>query len=213
MAAMTLIRFYKPFGVMSQFRDPERPALGDFIDVPGVYPAGRLDRDSEGLMLLTDDGALQARIAHPRFKLPKRYWVLVEARPEPAQIDALAARCRQGVDLADGPAYAESLRGVTEPDLPDRDPPVTPHREGRGSWLEVVLTQGRNRQVRRMLAALGLPVLRLHRARIGSVDLSGLAPGAWSEIEVPQELAGTDAPRRRGRTRVRRPKNPPIASR
>jgi 23S rRNA pseudouridine2457 synthase len=209
---MTLIRFYKPYGVMSQFRDPDRPALGDFMDVPGVYPAGRLDRDSEGLMLLTDDGRLQARIAHPRFKLPKCYWVLVEAQPESQEIDALAKRCRQGVALADGPAYAHSLQAMAAPDLPARDPPVTAHREGRGSWLEVVLTQGRNRQVRRMLAALGLPVLRLHRARIGAIDLSGLAPGGWSEIEVPPEWAGTDGPQRR-RTRVRRRGNPPTANR
>jgi 23S rRNA pseudouridine2457 synthase len=212
MAAMTLIRFYKPYGVMSQFRDPDRPALGDFMDVPGVYPAGRLDRDSEGLMLLTDDGRLQARIADPRFKLPKCYWVLVEAQPEAPEIEALATRCRQGVALADGPAYAQSLQAMAVPDLPARDPPVTPHREGRGSWLEVVLTQGRNRQVRRMLAALGLPVLRLHRARIGTIDLSELAPGGWSEIGVPPALAGTDEPQRR-RARVRRRGNPPIANR
>jgi 23S rRNA pseudouridine2457 synthase len=210
---MTLIRFYKPYGVMSQFRDPERPALGDFIDVPGVYPAGRLDRDSEGLMLLTDDGALQARIADPRFKLPKSYWVLVEARPAADELATLAARCQRGIDLADGPARAETLRPLPEPELPPRDPPVTPHREARGSWLEVVLTQGRNRQVRRMLAAIGLPVLRLHRARIGPVDLAGLAPGQWSEIDIPPTLAAPQAPQRRQRTRFRKGMTPGPASR
>lgn len=196
---VALIRFYKPFGVLSQFRDPERPTLGDFIPVPGVYPAGRLDQDSEGLLLLTDDGALQARIANPRFKLPKAYWVQVEGRPEAAEVGALARRLReQGVALREGPARVESMEPLPDPDLPPRDPPVTPHRAARSSWLEVVLTAGRNRQVRRMLAAVGLPVLRLHRARIGSVGLDGLVPGEWEEIGV--EGLGEIASRPGGRT-------------
>jgi 23S rRNA pseudouridine2457 synthase len=178
--------------------------------VPGVYPAGRLDRDSEGLMLLTDDGALQARISHPRFKLPKHYWAQVEARPDEAAMNGLRIRCRDGIALGDGLARAESLRAIAQPELPDREPPVTPHRAGRGSWIEIVLTEGRNRQVRRMLAAIGLPVLRLHRARIGPIDLAGLAPGAWSEIEVPAALASEpmNEARAKGKHRFRRSRGP-----
>lgn len=199
---MTLLRFYKPFGVLSQFRDPMRPTLADFVPVPGVYPAGRLDRDSEGLLLLTDDGALQSRIAEPRHKLPKHYWVQVEARPGPDDVVDLARTLAAGVTLKDGVASARSLRALGEPELPERDPPVTAHRAGRSSWLEVVLTSGRNRQVRRMLAAVGLPVLRLHRARIGPFDLEGLAPGQWDTVAVPDELAA--GPGRGNRLRGRR---------
>ena len=183
-----MIRFYKPFGVLSQFRDPERPTLGDYIDLPGVYPAGRLDLDSEGLLLLTDDGALQARISHPRHKLAKHYWVQVEAQPGDDEVQAIATKLLRGVELGDGPARAVALRRLEPPSLPDRDPPVTPHRAARSSWFEVVLTEGRNRQVRRMLAAVGMPVLRLHRARVGPVDLAGLEPGAWQEVPVPASL-------------------------
>lgn len=194
---VTLIRFYKPFGVLSQFTDPERATLADYVDVPGVYPAGRLDRDSEGLLLLTDDGVLQARIAEPRFKLEKVYWAQVEGRPDAAALAGLAAALRAGVPLRDGPARAERLRSLTPPALPPRDPPVTPHRDARSSWLEVVLTSGRNRQVRRMLAAVGLPVLRLHRARIGPVTLDGLAPGQFETIPVPEALTRRPIRRRR----------------
>lgn len=186
---MTLIRFYKPYGVLSQFTDPERPTLAAYLNVPGVYPAGRLDRDSEGLLLLTDDGALQARIAHPRFKLAKQYWVQVEAQPDAAEIARLNEVLRHGVSLRDGLARARSLRPLATPELPPRDPPVTAYRAARSSWLEVILTGGRNRQVRRMLAALGLPVLRLHRAGIGQVDLGSLDPGQWDVIDVPRELS------------------------
>lgn len=206
---MTLIRFYKPYGVLSQFRDPERPVLADFLDVAGVYPAGRLDLDSEGLLLLTDDGGLQARISHPRFKCAKHYWAQVEARPTAAELDLAAQQLRAGVPLREGPARAESMGGLADPGLPPRDPPVTPHRAGRGSWVEVVLTAGRNRQVRRMLAAVGLPVLRLHRARIGPVDLAGLAPGEWQEIAVPDEWR-EDRPSAPG-ARVRRRRRPPAS--
>ncbi len=197
-----LIRFYKPFGVMPRFRDPDRPCIGDFVHAPGVYPAGRLDRDSEGLMLLTDDGALQARISHPRHKLAKTYWVQVEGQPAPEQVSALAERLRHGVPLRDGPARAEALRAIALPDLPPREPPVTSHRAARSCWLEVVLTTGRNRQVRRMLAAVGLPVLRLHRARVGAVGLEGLQPGEWDEIAVPEAWRRPERARpfRRGRS-------------
>lgn len=198
---MTLIRFYKPYGVLSQFRDLQRSTLADFIDLPGVYPAGRLDRDSEGLLLLTDDGALQARIAEPRFKQPKHYWVQVEARPDAAEIADVARRLAAGIALRDGSARAQALRLLESPRLPPRDTPVTPHRAARSTWLEVVLTSGRNRQVRRMLAAVGMPVLRLHRARIGPVDLHGLRPGEFEEIAVPEAWRRPGSFRRRRTSR------------
>jgi 23S rRNA pseudouridine2457 synthase len=198
---LTLIRFYKPYGVLSQFRDPQRATLADFIDLPGVYPAGRLDRDSEGLLLLTDDGALQARIAEPRYKQPKCYWVQVEACPDTAGIAAVARRLAAGIALGDGIARAQTLRPLEAPSLPPRDPPVTPHRAARSAWLEVVLTSGRNRQVRRMLAAVGMPVLRLHRARIGPVDLRGLSPGDYEEIAVPEAWRRPGSVRRRRTSR------------
>lgn len=195
-----LIRVYKPFGVLSQFRDPERPTLGDLVRVPGVYPAGRLDRDSEGLLLLTDDGSLQARISHPRHRLEKRYWVQVEAQPGADELAALQARLRRGIELRDGIARARRIVGMPDPALPPREPPVTPHRARCSAWLEVVLTEGRNRQIRRMLAAVGLPVLRLHRQSVGPIDLQGLNPGEWETVDVPVELE-PPAPRRRGRIR------------
>jgi 23S rRNA pseudouridine2457 synthase len=193
---VTLVRFYKPYGVLSQFRDPDRPTLRDYIDRPGIYPAGRLDRDSEGLLLLTDDGALQARISQPRFKLEKHYWVQIEAQPDDVEIAAAAARLRAGVELRDGPARARAVSAMAPPVLPPREPPVTPHRAAHSSWVAVTLTEGRNRQVRRMLAAVGWPVLRLHRPRIGPVTLEGLAPGMWSEVAVPEAWHRVSAPRR-----------------
>jgi 23S rRNA pseudouridine2457 synthase len=181
-----LIRFYKPYGVLCQFRDAAlRPCLGDYIDQPGVYAAGRLDMDSEGLLLLTDDGALQARISHPRFKLRKTYQVQVEARPDMNAFAAIARELCDGVLLGDGIAHAVSVRQIDAPALPPREPAVTPHRAGRSSWVEVVLTEGRNRQVRRMLAAVGMPVLRLVRVAIGAIDLAGLAPGQWDRTAIP----------------------------
>jgi len=195
-----LIRFYKPYGVLSQFRDPERPTLADFIDAPGVYPAGRLDMDSEGLMLLTDDGALQARISHPRHKIVKTYWVQVEGQPDDAEFSEIRGALRRGVDLKDGRARALDARRIATPDLPERLPPVTPHRAARSSWLEVNLDTGRNRQVRRMLAAVGLPVLRLLRYRIGPVVLDGLAPGEWETVpEQIREQLIPSSRRQRGR--------------
>lgn len=140
-------------------------------------------------MLLTDIGPLQARIAEPRFKLPKRYWVQVEGRPDADELRALDRAVQQGVMLGDGPARALGLREVMAPHPPERDPPVTPHRAARSMWLEITLTEGRNRQVRRMLANLGLPVLRLLRTQIGAITLDGLAPGAWEAIDVPEEWA------------------------
>lgn len=177
---MTLIAFNKPMNVLSQFTDAgtagsPRATLSDFIDLPGVYPAGRLDRDSEGLLLLTDDGRLQARIADPKFKLPKTYLVQVEG----AVADAALAALRSGVRLNDGmtnPALAERIE---PPELWPRDPPVRFRKTVPDSWLRLTISEGRNRQVRRMTAAVGHPTLRLVRWSIGDWTLDGLAPGEW----------------------------------
>lgn len=173
---MTLILFNKPYGVLCQFSGGEgRPTLSDFIDVPGVYPAGRLDLDSEGLLLLTDEGALQARIADPRFKLPKTYLVQVEGEVDEAALAAL----RRGVRLKDGmtrPALAER---IDAPALWPRDPPVRFRKTVPDCWLRLTIREGRNRQVRRMTAAVGHPTLRLVRWSVGDWTLDGLAPGEW----------------------------------
>jgi 23S rRNA pseudouridine2457 synthase len=175
-----LILLNKPFRVLSQFRDADgRPVLGDFVDVPGVYPAGRLDYDSEGLLLLTDDGRLQARISQPRSKTPKTYWAQVEGTPSDEQLTRLV----RGVKLKDGPARAVSARQIEEPEaLWERDPPIRYRKNVPDSWLEIVLDEGRNRQVRRMTAAVGLPTLRLIRYSIGDWTIEGLAPGEWKQI-------------------------------
>ncbi|MDM0059331.1 pseudouridine synthase [Variovorax fucosicus] len=176
--ASRLIRFNKPYGVLSQFTPEGRwRGLKDFIDIPGVYVAGRLDADSEGLLLLTDDGRLQARIADPRFKMEKIYWVQVEGVPT----DAALAALRAGVQLNDGvtlPARARLLD--PPPDVWERQPPIRERRSIPTAWLELAIREGRNRQVRRMTAAVGLPTLRLIRAAIGPHTLDGLAPGSWS---------------------------------
>ncbi len=176
---MALIRFNKPFGVLPQFTDTgtpsPRPTLADFIPVPGVYPAGRLDRDSEGLLLLTDDGRLQARIADPRFKLAKTYLVHVEGMVGDAALD----RLRRGVDLSDGPTRPAGVERIAPPDLWPRDPPVRVRQTVADCWLRLTLSEGRNRQVRRMTAAVGHPTLRLVRWSIGEWTLDGLPPGEW----------------------------------
>ncbi len=172
---MPFVLLNKPFRVLCQFRDDSnRATLADFVDIPDVYPAGRLDFDSEGLVVLTDDGALQARISQPRSKLLKRYWVQVEGVPESGQLEQL----RSGVHLKDGPARAASARRIGEPeDLWPRDPPIRERKSVPDAWLEIGLVEGRNRQVRRMTAAVGLPTLRLIRAAIGPWTVAGLAPG------------------------------------
>lgn len=179
---MTLIAFNKPFGVLSQFTDAKsptpRPTLSDFVDVAGVYPAGRLDRDSEGLLLLTDDGRLQARIADPAFKLPKTYLVQVEGA---ADEDALAA-LRRGVVLNDGPTRPAEVAAIDPPALWPRDPPIRYRASVPDHWLRLTIREGRNRQVRRMTAAVGLPTLRLVRWRIGDWSLGELAPGSWTRV-------------------------------
>ena len=174
-----LIRFHKPWGVLSQFTPEGRwRGLRDFVDVPNVYVAGRLDADSEGLLLLTADGKLQARIADPRFKMEKRYWVQVEGVPGDGSLAAL----RSGVPLKDGitlPAHARRLDPV--PEVWPREPPIRVRQSISTAWLELAIREGRNRQVRRMTAAVGLPTLRLIRVAIGPYTLDGLAPGCWRE--------------------------------
>jgi 23S rRNA pseudouridine2457 synthase len=176
-----LIAFNKPMNVLSQFTDEGKwPGLKRWIDVPGVYAAGRLDRDSEGLLLLTDDGRLQARIASPRHGTPKVYYALVEGTPEAAALAAL----RAGVTLKDGPTAPAEARPVTEPEwLWPRVPAVRVRKTVTDSWLKLTITEGRNRQVRRMCAHVGLPVLRLIRWSVGAHDLDGLAPGQWREVQ------------------------------
>ena len=174
-----LVLFNKPYGVLSQFTDRggenARATLSDHIHLPGVYPAGRLDRDSEGLLLLTDDGRLQARIADPRFKLAKTYLVQVEGEVTDKALDDL----RRGVTLKDGMTRPAQARRIDPPDLWPRDPPVRFRKSVPDGWIELTIREGRNRQVRRMTAAVGHPTLRLVRWRIGDWSLDGLAPGEW----------------------------------
>jgi 23S rRNA pseudouridine2457 synthase len=176
-APSRLIRFNKPYGVLSQFTPEGRwRGLKDFIDLPGVYVAGRLDADSEGLLLLTNDGQLQARIADPRYKMEKTYWVQVEGAPDEAALDKL----RKGVQLSDGPTRPAKARLIDPPPaLWPRDPPIRVRAAKPTVWLELCITEGRNRQVRRMTAAVGYPTLRLIRAAIGPHTLDGLAPGVY----------------------------------
>ncbi len=178
-ASSLLIRFNKPYGVLSQFTPEGRwRGLKDFIDLPGVYVAGRLDADSEGLLLLTDDGQLQARIADPRFKMEKTYWAQVEGVPDEAALQAL----RNGVQLNDGPTLPARARLLEPPPaIWERDPPIRVRLNKPTAWIELVIREGRNRQVRRMTAAVGHPTLRLVRAAIGPYTLDGLAPGSWQK--------------------------------
>jgi len=189
-----LILFNKPFNVLCQFTgEPGKETLAGFIQVPGVYAAGRLDADSEGLLVLTDDGALQKRIADPRHKLPKTYLVQVEGCPD----EAALARLRAGVDLGDFVTQPCDARLVAEPAwLWPRNPPIRERKSIPVSWVEIVLREGKNRQVRRMTAKVGFPTLRLIRVRIGDWTLDGLAPGAWTEVAAPVVHSAPASPAR-----------------
>lgn len=174
-----LLLLNKPFDVLTQFNDEQgRATLKDFVEVPGVYPAGRLDRDSEGLLLLTNDGRLQARIADPRFKLPKTYLVQVEGDVGEAALAAL----RKGVLLNDGMTSPAQAERIDPPALWPRDPPVRFRKSVPDCWLKLTISEGRNRQVRRMTAAVGHPTLRLVRWSVGDWTLDGLAPGEWRSV-------------------------------
>ncbi|WP_277979085.1 pseudouridine synthase [Sphingomonas phyllosphaerae] len=196
-----LLLFNKPFGVLSQFTDRGSPTarstLSDFVDVKGVYPAGRLDRDSEGLLLLCDDGRLQARIADPRFKMPKTYLVQVEGDP----LEPELTRLRQGVRLKDGMTLPAGVERIDAPDLWPRDPPIRRRATIPDSWLRLTIREGRNRQVRRMTAAIGLPTLRLVRWSIGDWSLDGIAPGEFKVLsELSDVASGPSAKTGRGET-------------
>ena len=179
---MTLILFNKPMNVLSQFTDASsataRSTLSDYINFPGVYPAGRLDRDSEGLLLLTDDGRLQARIADPQFRLAKTYLVQVEGEISEEPLGRLC----NGVTLNDGLTRPAEAKRIDPPDLWPRDPPVRFRKSVPDCWIELTIREGRNRQVRRMTAAVGHPTLRLVRWQVGEWSLEGLAPGEWREV-------------------------------
>ncbi len=178
-----LILFNKPFGVLSQFTDrgteTKRATLSDFIDVPGVYPAGRLDRDSEGLLLLTDDGKLQARISDPKHKTPKTYLAQVEGVPDDQSLEQL----RSGVKLKDGMTRPAEVERIDTPDLWLRDPPIRVRKTVPDSWIRLTIREGRNRQVRRMTAAVGFPTLRLVRWQVGDWTLDGLDSGVWRDAD------------------------------
>ncbi|MFV8817239.1 pseudouridine synthase [Haliea sp. E17] len=206
----TILLFNKPFRVLSQFTDSEgRKTLGDYLRAPGFRAAGRLDYDSEGLLLLTDDGALQQRIANPRHKLWKTYLVQVEGEPAPDMLRKLES----GVVLQDGPTLPARVRQVDPPELWPRDPPVRERKSVPDSWLELSIREGRNRQVRRMTAAVGLPTLRLVRWSIGDWELAGLAPGEYREVHIhlprtpgPAKPAGNAPHNRAGGARSKRGK-------
>jgi 23S rRNA pseudouridine2457 synthase len=177
---VTLILFNKPYNVLSQFTDKaaatcDRLTLSDFIDLPGVYPAGRLDLDSEGLLLLTDDGRLQARIADPKFKMPKTYLVQVEGNPAESALEAL----NRGVELKDGRTRPAEVKRTSSPKVWSRNPPIRVRKSIPDCWLRLTIHEGRNRQVRRMTAAVGHPTLRLIRWSIGDWAIDNLLPGEW----------------------------------
>lgn len=181
-----LIGLNKPYGVICQFSPAgDKPTLKRYIDIPDVYPAGRLDTDSEGLTLLTDDGVLQARIADPKYKLVKTYWVQVEGTPSDADLNPL----RTGIDLGDFATQPAAARLIPSPaELGPRDPPVRFRKDIPTTWLEIAINEGKNRQIRRMTAKIGFPTLRLVRISIGSWHLRGILPGSWQELTIPPSM-------------------------
>ena len=179
-----LLLLNKPFQVLCQFSpNGDHQTLADFVDIKAVYPAGRLDRDSEGLLLLTDDGALQHRISHPRHKLYKTYWAQVEGEPDPVAL----TRLQKGVPLKDGKTAPAKARLIPEPPIWPRDPPIRQRANIPTSWIELRICEGRNRQVRRMTAAVGHPTLRLIRSQIGPWSLDDLTPGQWRKAKIPAD--------------------------
>ncbi|MBC7545763.1 MAG: pseudouridine synthase [Candidatus Sericytochromatia bacterium] len=191
----TVLALWKPFGVMSQFSpSADKPTLKDYVDRPEVYPVGRLDHDSEGLLLLTDDGTLSHRLTDPHFDHPKTYWVQVEGVPT----DTALYQLRTGVDIQGQMTKPAGIRRLPDaPDLPPREIRYRAHIPT--SWIELILTEGRNRQVRRMTAAVGFPTLRLVRVAVGPIGLTSLQPGEWRQLtaEEVQRLHGMDRPRGR----------------
>ena len=195
-----LILFNKPYGVLSQFTDADgRPTLADFIEQPGFYVAGRLDRDSEGLLLLTNNGQLQAQISHPRYNKLKRYWVQVEGDIDEPALAAL----RHGVELKDGMSLPAEARLICAPDIWQREPPVRFRQSIPTSWIELGICEGRNRQVRRMTAKVGFPTLRLVRCAIDQWNLSGLKSGSYRAVSVPAPEPGPGS----GKTRQHEHRN------
>jgi 23S rRNA pseudouridine2457 synthase len=180
--------FHKPYNVLSQFSadGSSKPTLKDFIPVPNVYPVGRLDHDSEGLMLLTDNGALQNRLSHPKFHHPRTYWIQVEHIPTDRDLEPIR---QGGLKIQDYKTRPAQIQLIPEPDLPPRDPPIRYRKSIPTAWLEITLTEGRNRQVRRMSAAIGFPTLRLVRAAIGNLQLGDLAPGTWRDLSPTESQA------------------------
>lgn len=177
-----LIAFNKPFNVLCKFTDAKgRPTLADYIDVPNVYPAGRLDMDSEGLLLLTDDGSLQSRLSHPKYAKKKVYWAQVEGEPDDQALESL----RRGVSIKGGPTRPAGAARMEVPSIWDRDPPVRFRKSVPTAWIRLTITEGRNRQVRRMTAAVGHPTLRLIRVQIAELGLEDLQPGQWRKVPTP----------------------------
>lgn len=179
----TVLRFWKPYHVLTKFTDAEgRPTLADYVSLANVYAAGRLDYDSEGLLILTDDGRLNARLTEPRYAHPRTYWVQVERDPDHAALEQL--RC--GVEIKGGRTRPAVARRIDEPGVPPRPVPIRYRANVPTAWLELILTEGRNRQVRRMTAAVGHPTLRLIRWAIGPITLAGLEPGTWEVLSEPE---------------------------